>query len=241
MPITTTLNRILEHGSDRHLWSNLLAGLGKTKADDEPLPYARIAEINGINFALWACRAEPSYARKWRLYIVWCARQVEHLTTDQRSRDALDISERYANREATEEELAAAGDAAGEAVVATWTAARDAVGAAAWIAGDTEWDAAWAAAGDAAGEAVVATWLARDAVGAAARDAAWAASWAAWSAAWVELDTAGDAAWVARDTAWAAALAATDAAGNAGATAWAAARAAQKAKFIEMCNTTNAR
>ena len=201
--ITTTLNRILEHGPDRHLWSKLLAGLGKTKADDEPLPYARIAEINGINFALWACRAEPSYAREWRLYIVWCAREVEHLMTDQRSRDALDISERYANREATEEELAAAGDAAGEAVVATW--------------------------------------LARDAVGAAARDAAWAASWAAWSAAWVELDTAGDAAWVARDTAWAAALAATDAAGNAGATAWAAARAAQKAKFIEMCNTTNAR
>ena len=200
MPITTTLNRILAHQPcGQELippltgWLKLLNGLGKTKADNEPLPFTRIVEINGIDDARWACRAEPQYAREYRLHAVWCAREIEHLMTDQRSRDALNVSERYANGEATEAELAAARDAAGDA-------ARDA----AWAATDAARDAAWAAT-DAAGNAGGAAWAAAG----VARDTAWEAAWAA--------------------------------AGNAGATAWAAARAAQKAKFIEMCNTTNAR
>ena len=145
--LTTTLNRIRAHGPCENGWTKLLAGLGKTKADDEPLPYARIVEINGIDDALWCCRAEPQYAREWRLFAVWCARQVQHLMTDPRSLTALDVAERHADGLATDEELAAAGAAAGDA-------ARDAARAAAW-------DAAWAAARDAA-------W---DAAGAAARDA----------------------------------------------------------------------
>jgi hypothetical protein len=124
----------------------LLAGLGKSEADDEPLLYTRIVEINGIDDALWACRAEPQYAKEWRLYAVWCARQVEHLMEDQRSKDTLVIAERHANSEATDEELAAAWDAARDAAReaardAAWDAARDA----AWEAAR---DAAWAAAWD---------------------------------------------------------------------------------------------
>ena len=195
MPITTTLNRILAHQPcGQELippltgWLKLLNGLGKTKADNEPLPFTRIVEINGIDDARWACRAEPQYAREYRLHAVWCAREIEHLMTDQRSRDALNVSERYANGEATEAELAAARDAAGDA-------ARDA----AWAATDAARDAAWAAT-DAAGNAGGAAWAAAG----VARDTAWEAAWAA--------------------------------AGNAGATAWAAARAAQKAKFIEVCS-----
>ena len=101
MPITTTLNRILAHQPcGQELippltgWLKLLNGLGKTKADNEPLPFTRIVEINGIDDARWACRAEPQYAREYRLHAVWCAREIEHLMTDQRSRDALKVPAR---------------------------------------------------------------------------------------------------------------------------------------------------
>ncbi len=105
--ITTTLERIRKHRPCEG-WGALLEGLGKTKADDEPLPFARIVEINGLHFALWCCRAEPQYDHEWRLFAVWCARQVQHLMKDPRSIAALDVAERYAHGQATEEELAAA-------------------------------------------------------------------------------------------------------------------------------------
>ena len=143
MTITTTLNRIRVHSPCRAGWETLLAGLGKTHADDEPLTYARIVEINGIDDALWACRAEPQHAKEWRLFAVWCARQVEHLMDDPRSVAAINVAERFAHGMATQTELAAAGDAAW---AAAWVAAR----AAAWVAAG---DAAWAAAGDAARDA----------------------------------------------------------------------------------------
>jgi hypothetical protein len=70
---------------------------------------------------------------------VWSARQVQHLMTDPRSLAALDVAERHARGEATDEQLDAARDAAG---AAAWDAAWAAAGAAAW-------DAARDAAGDA--------------------------------------------------------------------------------------------
>ena len=158
--ITTTLNRIREHQPCTKGWQKLLAYLGKTKADDEPLPYAVILKSNGLDDALWCCRAEPQYAKEWRLYAVWCARQVQHLVTDPRSITALDVAERFANGEATQAELAAAGEAARDAAAcdAAWSAAW----AAAWAARTAACDAAWAAAR-----------AARTAACDAARDAAW--------------------------------------------------------------------
>ena len=137
--LTTTLNRIREHEPCTDGWEKLLKHLGKTQADDEDLPYSVIVESNGLEDALWCCRAEPQYNRQWRLFAVWCARQVQHLMTDQRSLDALDVAERHAIGQATEKELSAAW-------VAAWAAARGTVGNAAWAAA---WDAAWAAARDA--------------------------------------------------------------------------------------------
>ena len=141
--ISTTLNRIRVHSPFREGWEKLLAGLGKTKADDEALPFSRIVEINGLDDALWCCRVEPDHAREWGLFAVWCARQVQHLMTDPRSITAIGVAERFANGEATEGELVAAGDAA-------YAAARDAAEAAAAVAeavaaGTAAWDAAWAA------------------------------------------------------------------------------------------------
>ena len=129
--ITTTLRRIRDHSPCAKGWEKLLKHLGKTKADDEQLPFAVILESNGLEDALWCCRVEPQYAREWRLFAIWCARQVQHLMRDKRSLDALDVAERYANGEATNEELDAARDAAWDAAwdaarVAAWVAARDA-------------------------------------------------------------------------------------------------------------------
>ena len=127
MTITTTLNRIRAHSPCAEGWTKLLRHLGKTQADDEPLPFSVIVASNGLDDALWCCRAEPQYDREWRLFVVWCARQVQHLMTDPRSIAAIDVAERYADGKATSEELTAAWSAA-------WAAAGAAAEAAAWAA-----------------------------------------------------------------------------------------------------------
>jgi hypothetical protein len=165
------------------------------------------------SWVLWiATRKGVLTDRELRLFAVWCARQGQHLLTDPRSINAIDVSERYANGEATDEELAAARDAARAAF---WAAEEGA----AWA---TEEGAAWATDRDAADAAASAA--ARTAVLAAEGAAAWAADWAAadaaaWAAAWAA-DRAADGA--------AAGVAARGADGAAaGVAAWAAARTAQ--------------
>ena len=163
--LTTTLKRIRAHGPCGDGWRKLLTGLGKTSADDEPLPYAEILRINGLDDAIWCCRAEPQHAREWRLFAVWCARQVQHLMTDEQSIAEIDVAERHANGDATDRELYAADAAARDAA---WNAARNA----AWATADAAARAAaWATAEDAAWNA------ARNAAWATADDAAWNAAW----------------------------------------------------------------
>jgi hypothetical protein len=157
----TTLNKIRSHSPCASGWERLLKNLQKTKADDEPLALTTILESNDLDDALWCLRAVDGHEREMRLYAVDCARSVQHLMTDQRSLDALDVAERFANGLATQAELAAA-RAAGDAARAAAWAARDAARAA-WAARAAAW-----AAGDAARAAA---W--------AARDAAWDAAWAA--------------------------------------------------------------
>jgi hypothetical protein len=129
MTITTTLNRTRAQSPCEDGWEKLLKGLGKSKGDDEPLPFSVILEINGLDDALWCCRAEPQEWKTWRLFAVWCGRQVQHLMTGQRSIDALGIAERYANDLATDAELASACDAACDAAQASaWNAERASAG-----------------------------------------------------------------------------------------------------------------
>ena len=116
--ITTTLKRIRKHHPCKVGWETILEGLGKTKADAEPLPFARIVEINGFHDALWCCRVEPQYAREWRLFAVWCVRQVPHLIMDPTAVAVLDVAERYAWGKATDKELDAARTDASDAYVA---------------------------------------------------------------------------------------------------------------------------
>ncbi|CFT46307.1 hypothetical protein [Burkholderia pseudomallei] len=142
---------------------------------DAEIPLLDILKSNGLDDALWTLRCISGADRDLRLFAVWCARQVEHLMQDQRSKDALNVAERFANGEATDEERDAARDAAWDAAWdAARAAARDAARATAWAAAwaaarATAWAAAWAAAGGAAWAA------ARAAAGATA----WAAAWAA--------------------------------------------------------------
>ena len=167
----TTLNAIREHAPCADGWKKLLGNLGKSSADDEPLSLLTILDSNGLDDAIWCLRAVYDHDKEIRLFAVWCARQVQHLMTDQRSVAALDVAERFANGDATKEELDAARAAA-------WNAAEGAARSAAW-------NAAWGAARSAAG----------DAAGAAAMDAAWAAAMAAaWDAAWAASGSAAGAA-----------------------------------------------
>ena len=141
--ITTTLNHIRDNHPCTEGWTKLLAGLGKTKADDEPVAYAAILRINGLDDALWCMQAEPQHSHLWRMFAVRCAREVEHLMTDQRSRDALDVAERHANGQATDEELAATRAAAWDATRAATLAATRAAAWAATLAAtlSATWDA----------------------------------------------------------------------------------------------------
>lgn len=118
--MNTTLNAIRAHNPCSNGWAKLLAHLGKTQADDEPLAITTILDSNGLDDALWALRAVEGHDREILLYAVWCARQVQHLMTDPRSIAVLDVAERYATGEAGQAELDAARAAAG----AAWDAAR---------------------------------------------------------------------------------------------------------------------
>jgi hypothetical protein len=124
-----------------------------------------------------------------RLFACWSVRQVWHLLTDKRSRTAVEVSERFANGDASDSELAAAWSAARAASesadAADWSAAR----AADWAASAADWSAAsaaaWAADIDAAWSAAraaaraVARAAARSVDRSVARAAARAVDWSA--------------------------------------------------------------
>ena len=167
----TTLNQIRTKSPCSSGWKMLLASLNKTQADDVPINISTILDSNGLDDALWCLRTVKGRDKELRLYAVWCARQVQHLMTDKRSLDALDVAERFAIGDATQEELTAA------RVAAACAGAAYALGAAAWCA-------AWAArnTADSSNAAADAAWAAASSAGAAtgaAIGAAWYDSWAA--------------------------------------------------------------
>lgn len=131
-------------------------------AHKDPISIESIVASNGLDDALWALRCVEGRDRDIRMFAVWCARQVEHLMMDERSKNALNVVERLANGLATQDEFSAARAAARAAAWAAAGATRAAAGAAAWAAARAAADAAaeaaaWAAAGVATG---VATWAA---------------------------------------------------------------------------------
>lgn len=173
--ITTTLKALRKHDACIDGYNNIACHVAGKEYNSEretyvrhrhndPIPLAVILDNNGLDDALWALRAceqTPEMVRAERLFAVWCARQVQHLMTDVRSIDALDVAERHAHGNATDDELAAAWTAS---MAAVRTAVRTAAWAAAMAVAGTD-------AGTAAGTASMAAAMA--AAGAAARAAAW--------------------------------------------------------------------
>ena len=53
MTTTTTLNAIRAVSPCHDGWTKLLKHLGKTSADDEPLPLLTVLDSNGLDDALW--------------------------------------------------------------------------------------------------------------------------------------------------------------------------------------------
>jgi hypothetical protein len=154
----TTLNKIRSRRPCQPGWAKLLNHLGKVAPDDDPLPLTTILDSNGLMDALWCLRAVDGHDREIRLFAVWCARQVQHLMTDQRSIAVLDVAERFAKGEATQAELAAAAYAA----YAAAAAAADAYAAAAYAAyAAAAADAYAAAAADAYAAAAADAYAAR--------------------------------------------------------------------------------
>jgi len=123
MTFTVTLAELRKAGACTDGYNKLVHGLqGKefTNKDGErethirfahkePISIEFIENNNGLNDALWSLKCIKNEDRSLRLYAVWCARQVEHLMTDQRSKDCLDVAEAFANGDASQEQLAAHG------------------------------------------------------------------------------------------------------------------------------------
>lgn len=143
----TTLNKIRSHSPCTDGWAKLLAHIGKTGADDEPLGLDVILASNGLDDALWCLRAVDGHEDAVRKLACDYALMVEHLW------DMPDVVRQYLTTQD-----ATISDAA-------WDAASDAAWAA---ASDAAWDAAWDAARVAARAAA---WVAARA---ATRAAAWA-------------------------------------------------------------------
>lgn len=115
-------------------WERLLRSLGKTTADDEPLSLEAVLDSNGVKDAIWCLRTVEGVDRQARLFAVACARRVQHLMTDERSLDALEVAERYAMGGASDDELAAARAAAAGATYAAFDFAVADDGVAAYVA-----------------------------------------------------------------------------------------------------------
>ena len=140
---TTTLARIRAASPCEDGWRKLLAHLGKTAADDEPLDLLTVLDSNGLDDALWVLSYAMPDDRLARHFQAWCAEQVlhlfeEHHPGDSRVRDQITMlrrddvgdDERAAARDAAR--AAAAGAAAGAAGwAAAWTAVYDSAKAAA--------------------------------------------------------------------------------------------------------------
>lgn len=145
MTYTTTLNALRVHNTPRDSWQKLLKHLGKVRSDDEPLSIQTILESNGLDDALFYLRGlSAKHDAAIRLLLCNIVEPVLAFTDDPRPGKTIETVRWYALGEVTEEELAAARDAAMDAADVAWGApkavARAASLAAFGSAGKTAFD-----------------------------------------------------------------------------------------------------
>jgi len=138
--MNTTLNKIKAHEPCEEGYRKLLDYLGKTEADNEALPFLTILESNGVDDAIWSLRTCDDECAL-RLFACDIAESVLHLyeekyPNDKHPRNAIEVARRFANGEASDNELRAAARAAwsSDTVVSARAAAGYASGSAAWAA-----------------------------------------------------------------------------------------------------------
>ena len=167
----TTLNEIESQPRYRSIWDKLLLGLGKTKADDEPLNLMQILEVNGIDDAVWAlcCFDYKDYC----LFNADVAESVLHIyeqeNTSQAPRKAINAIRDWHDGKISDERLAAASYAASCASYDSHVAAAYASYAA---SASASYAASYAASAHAA--AAAAAWASYVASHAAAQAEKWA-------------------------------------------------------------------
>ena len=137
---TTTLAAIRAASPCESGWKKLLAALGKTKADNEPLDLLTVLNSNGLDDALWVMSFAMPDARLARHFQAWCAEQVLHIfeavrPDDRRVRDQIKMLRRDDATKAERDDARDAAWASAEAArastwVSTWAAAREAAEAA---------------------------------------------------------------------------------------------------------------
>ncbi len=144
---TTTLSRIRDGEPCKNGWAKLLAHLGKTAADDEPLDLLTVLDSNGFDDAMWVLSYAMPDNRLARHFQAWCAEQVLPIFEaaypgDMRVRDQIAMLRNDAASDAERDAASGAtsdaeSDAAMAAAMAAWAAARDA-----WAAARDAWAAA---------------------------------------------------------------------------------------------------
>lgn len=108
----TTLNKILEHEPCIRGLYKLVRHPDTPIGDDAPISMKHILDSNGLDDAIWALRAIDD-ERAVRLFTCDVAESVLHFFENEHGysrhlRNSINVSRKYANEEATVEELAAA-------------------------------------------------------------------------------------------------------------------------------------
>lgn len=189
--ITTTLKNLRKQGACIEGYNKLvrsLQGIEFTEEDaeretyiryqhTEEIPLSHILASNGLDDALWALRASNATTKDCRLLVVAFAKEVRHLMTDARSLKALEVAELHAYNKATDEELAAAWEAARGVSDAAWVAVANDAALAAWAAARSASATVWGARAKTSKDAKTAIMAeASDAARVAARSASMASA-----------------------------------------------------------------
>jgi len=138
--ITTTLKQISEQNPCEAFLVTLMQSFDTKPGDEEPFPLSHVLRSNGLEDTLWYMLHLPEHDDLWRHFSIDCAEHVSHLMTDQRSLDALKVARRYADGNATSDELKSAREAARDASTDVEAAiAGDDTKFSGWLAAQAAW------------------------------------------------------------------------------------------------------
>jgi hypothetical protein len=121
MPVMITLGKIIKTSLHNNICYEALEAHEHLDMDTQ-FPLSNFLEFNDLDGTLCCFKALPEHIEIPKRFALWCARDVQHLITDEICINVLDVAERYLDGNATGEELKAASTyavlAAGAAITA---------------------------------------------------------------------------------------------------------------------------